>query len=85
MKALQILRNADIYLKTTEVASMVGMSKRWVSLNKTKFKVRRLNDKKNLLFELSSVLEVALELEETKPNRISKSLTVPSGTMKIVA
>ena len=63
MKTLpvHIVREADQWVTTAVAAELCNVSIRWVQLYKKKFEYRRPK-KRNLEFELTSVLLVRLEL-----------------------
>lgn len=52
---LHRIRMQDIYVSSTRAASILGKSERWMRLNRDLFIVD--DSKRNLKFELSSVLE----------------------------
>jgi hypothetical protein len=64
--ALNRLRQLDIYVSSEKAATMVGKSVRWVQDNKERFKYRRKNQKRNLEYELTSVLQVWENLSHGK-------------------
>lgn len=70
MNLLPQLKNAQIYVDTNKVAAIVDRSAEWVRKNATKFTFKRDTDKnkkgKKLKFEISSVIEVAEELNAKK-------------------
>lgn len=73
MGVLQNIHNAEIYLPTGKVAAIVGKSVRWVQDNKHQFNFVRLNQKKCLRFELSTVISVAEELEKKKERKYQEA------------
>lgn len=58
---LHIIRATGIYLSSKKAAAMVGKSMRWMQANRFRFTFRRKN-KRNLEFELASILKVWHEL-----------------------
>lgn len=60
--ALNILRNADIWIPTKKVAAICNRDVTWVQKNKGLFKFRRQKVRK-LEIELSSALEVQMQLK----------------------
>lgn len=64
--ALNRLRQLDIYVSSEKAATMVGKSVRWVQENKDKFNYKRKNQKRNLEFEITSVLQVWENLSHGK-------------------
>ncbi len=60
-----ILRSAEIWVSTQKAAQMCGMGPRWVQKWKSDFEFRR-KGKRNLEFEITSVLKVAEKLQEEK-------------------
>lgn len=63
---LYLIRAREIYLSSKETAAMVKKSVRWVQANRFRFSFRRQNGKRNLEFELSSILSVWNELRREK-------------------
>lgn len=61
---LCIIRPMGIYLSSKETAALVKRSMRWVQANRFRFEFRRQNGKRNLEFELSSILQVWYEIHE---------------------
>jgi len=60
--ALNILRNADIWVSSKKAALIVGRDISWVQKNKTLFSFRRKGSR-NLEMELSSALKVMAQLK----------------------
>jgi len=57
--ALHKIRCLNLYVSSQKAATMVNRDITWVQKNKNRFVFRRKNSKRNLEFELSSVLEVS--------------------------
>lgn len=64
--ALHKIRQLEIFVTTEKAAIMVNKSVRWVQANKHMFVFKRKNGKRNLCFELTSVMEVWNRLEQKK-------------------
>lgn len=62
--ALYKIRAAQIYVNSVKAATMVNRDVSWVQKNKHLFVFDRVNGKRNLRFELSSVLEVSEKISK---------------------
>lgn len=57
-RALVKIQELGIFVSTQKAATMVGRDVTWVQKNKRKFVFKRKNGRRNLEFELTSVLRV---------------------------
>ena len=65
--ALNIIRDADLWVPTHKAALIVGRHITWVKRNKDQFSFRRVGPKqRNLEFEFSSCLKVHSQLVQEK-------------------
>ncbi len=65
--ALYKIRELGIYVSSVKVATMVNRDISWVQKNKHLFVYERVNGKRNLKFELSSVLKLTENINNNKP------------------
>jgi|GEM_PF-6624548 len=69
---LSKIRGAEKHLSTLEVARFLVRSVRWVRDNKKRFDFERQNQKRNLKYELSSVIKVWLEIENENQEKTKR-------------
>ncbi|WP_291866546.1 hypothetical protein [Maribacter sp.] len=66
MIPLSQIRNAEIYISSAQAAAIVKRTYVWVNQNKGRFSFVR-KGKKILRYEITSVIKVATELQQTTP------------------